>query len=222
MLTGRTELERFRAELDGKAAKNTEVEAQLAELDAQRATHAVAIDAARSMCDQLTVGDVLRLETELAALQDLHGWRVLRAGGRLELAYGELVLHLPCFPEPALEQASLSLKAAVGPDAGLVVLAQSALRASKPASLRALVNATAQLWTAARGVRDELRRLELYYPASYTVEDGKLVVTASLMLPKARAKASMALTLGPDVLLSWPEAARALPVAVAPAYGKIE
>lgn len=175
------------------------------------------------MCDQLTVSDVLRLEAELASLQELHGWRILRAGGKLDLEYAkELVVSVPCFPEPALDQVTLSLKAEKGPDAGLLAITQSALGSRKPASLRALVDTVAQLWTAACHVRDELRRLELYYPASYAVDNGHLVVSATIMLPRARSKATMNLTLGADILLTWPEAVRALPIAVSAAYGKFE
>ncbi|BEI90433.1 uncharacterized protein CcaverHIS019_0305030 [Cutaneotrichosporon cavernicola] len=214
-----TELERFRTELEGKNAKNAEVEEELVTLTAQRDAHKVAIDAAHSMCDQATVGDVMRLDAELEALQALHGWRVVRAGPRLELQLGEFGLAVPV---DALERATLSLKDPQGPDAGLLALAQAALVAAHPASLRALIDTTTQLWGAARGVRDELRRLALYYPVAYEVGNATLTVNASLVLPKARARASLSLTLGPDVLTSWPEAARALPVEVKPAYGRVD
>lgn len=214
-----TELERFRAELDGKIAKNAEIEEELATLGTQRDQHALAIDAARSLCDQATVGDVMRLDAELEALQMLHGWRVVRAGPRLELQLGELELEVPV---DALERATLSLKNPQGPDAGLLVLAQAALVTAKPTSLRGVVNTVTQLWTAARGVRDELRRLALYYPVTYEAGKATLSVSATLVLPKARARASLALTLGPDVLTGWPEAARALPVEVTPAYGRVD
>ncbi|CAK9783219.1 hypothetical protein CC85DRAFT_281965 [Cutaneotrichosporon oleaginosum] len=214
-----TELDRFRIELSGKNERNAEVEQELAALMSQGDQHTLAINAARSMCDQATVGDVMRLDAELEALQALHGWKVLRAGPRVEMLLGELELAVPV---DALERATLSHKSPRGPDAGLLALAQAALVASKCTSLRDVVDTTTQLWGAARSARDELRRLALYFPVSYEVGHDTLLVSATLVLPKAQARAALNLTLGPDALTSWPEAARALPVAVKLAYGHVD
>lgn len=214
-------------ELEAKSTRNAELQAKLEGLEATRGAHNNALEAARSMCDQLTVSDVVRLEHELCSLQELHGWKLVHTGETLRLdLLSELTLTVPfASGVPSLDLASLSLVSQpcpASPNTSLLALASAVLADMHVSSLSSLVNAVTQIWSAARSVREELRLLTLYYPTSYTATKSSFTCSVSLMLPSVRGKARLELTLDTAALRSWPEAARALPVNVSSVYGSDE
>lgn len=214
-------------ELESKVTRNSELSTKLEGLESAREAHTNALEAARSMCDQLTISDVLRLEQELACLQDLHGWRLVHAGETLELEFlSELKLSVPfASGVPMLDKPSVSLVSKpcpASPNAGLLALAASALSDMNATSLSGLVNMVTHLWSSARTVREELRLLTLYYPTSFATSKNAFTVGASLMLPSIRAKSRLELTLNAQSLVSWPEAVRTVPVSVSTVYGSSE
>jgi len=170
---------------------------------------------------------VIRLDAELRALQDLHGWRMVRANP-LEIVYAdELELTVPLVQGAAdIGGASLGLLRPTtdGPTAALLDLTRRALVKSPPATLAALVRSTGQLWTAARHMRDELNILKLYYPSEYAGDDKGFTATASVVIPKHRAKVRLAFAVGPGTLLAWPSvhAVTAVRVRATTVYGNIE
>lgn len=223
------EISRFSAELDAKQRQLAELEREAAELERAEREHDAALSVARSLCDEHTPSDVRRLRADLSRLEELHGWRVVRTSP-LELEYDrELRLDVPDLASPELSL----LSDPTGPTQCLLELTRCALSqhlaraaqlAQRPAKLAALVQATGQLWTAARRLRAELQLLDLYFPAEYAF-DKALRCSARLMLPRARARACLRFSLGPDTLLRWPEPdAFEGPVAVAAsiAYGKAD
>lgn len=189
--------------------------------------HTGAIDAARAESSESSPADVLRLDAEFRALQDLHGWKLLRVAP-LTLTYaGELELSVPLLHGRAdIGSAALGLVDATldGPTAGLLDLTRRALVHSRPATLPALVRATGQLWTAARHVRDELNILRLYYPASVVADETGITATARVVLPRTRAKVALSFALGPGTLLAWPSvhAVTAVRVRADVVYGSAE
>lgn len=212
--------------METKGTRNAELKTKLEGLEASRAAHNSALEVARSMCDQLTISDVRRLEHELSSLQELHGWRLIHAGEELRLDFlSELSLTVPFEAGvPALDKAALSLVSKPcpsSPNAGLLVLASSVLADSRVSSVSQLINAVTQIWSTARAVREELRLLTLYYPTSYMVSK-TLTCNALLMLPSIRGKARLQFELDASSLRSWPDAVRQLPVSVTSVYGSSE
>lgn len=226
-LTFSAEIERFTAELDDKKTKIDELEQKSAQLEAECEAHRAATEQARAESSESSPSDVLRLETEHRALQDLHGWRIIRASP-LQLTYNdELDLTVPITNGVEdLNNASLGLIKATsdGATAALLNLTRRALNHTRPATLAALVRTTGQLWTSARHMRDELNILKLYYPSTYSGDDVGFVATAAVMLPKTRARVSLSFSVGPGTLLAWPSthAVAAVKIRAETVYGTAE
>ncbi|EKC98845.1 hypothetical protein A1Q2_06816 [Trichosporon asahii var. asahii CBS 8904] len=209
------EITRFESELAQKSAQLGELEKEVAELERQEQEHTAALAVAKGMCDEYTSSDIRRLQSELSAMQALHGWRIVKTQPFEAVYANELLLKLDGEPR-------LSLMAdAEGATDCLLSLAQGALRELKPASLAATVRAAGQLWTAASRLRAELALLELYYPAAFEIAEGELQCKARLMLPSAKSRADLTFAIGPQTLRRWPEPeAFAVPVHAEVKYGR--
>lgn len=221
------EIERFTAERDDKASTVATLQSKADKLDAEINSHRAAIDRARAECDESTPTDVLRLESELSSIQDLHGWVVQRASPATILFADELLLSVPLVNDkPDVVNCELSLvKESSGPNNGLLNLTRAALNARPtPSTLPGLVRAVGQMWTAARHVRDELNLVKLYYPLAFRSTGHSLVVTTALMLPSVRARVRLSFAVEAATLLQWPAAGAVadLNVRVETVYGKTE
>lgn len=188
-------------------------------MDAEVDAHRQAIEVAKAESSETSPTDVLRLDTELRALQDLHGWRLVRASPLVMVYNSELELSI------STNGASLAL--ASEPDAlstALLRITQLALAPLASSPVADLVRATGQLWTAVRHMRSELNTLALYYPVSYLDYEDGFAATATVVLPHFRAKAHLQFAIGPESLTAWPAPAAmaAVKVAAEVVYGKVE
>lgn len=218
------EIGRFEAELAQKSAQLAELEREMADLEREEQEHTAALAVAKGMCDEYTSSDVRRLQSELSAMQSLHGWKIVKTMPFEAVYAGELLLRID-------GEAELSLMSdADGPTDCLLSLARSALREVKPRGLAETIRAAGQLWTAATRLRAELALLGLYYPASFELspaeqgsEDELLQCKARLMLPAAKARADLCFDIAPGTLRLWPEPeAFAVPVQAEVRYGRAQ
>lgn len=211
------EIGRFESELAQKSAQLAELEREVAELEKQEQEHQAALAVAKGMCDEYTSSDIRRLQSELSAMQALHGWRIVKTQPFEAVYANELLLKVD-------GEAELSLmNEAEGATECLLALTQQALKETKPKGLAATVRAAGQLWTAASRLRAELALLQLYYPAAFEMAQEELQCKARLMLPAVKARADLIFGIGPQTLRLWPEPeAFTIPVRAEVKYGRAQ
>ncbi|KAJ3860127.1 Spc7 kinetochore protein-domain-containing protein [Lentinula novae-zelandiae] len=208
-------------------------------LQKQEATSAIAEANRRLHIQTNSTGvEVIRLQNELQALEDLHMFHISKVQPDLfEFTYASAYhITIPCQDYlPLVDSVDISKLPELYTKYKdefpvltnfLLSAAKEYIRDSKASSIRHIIQRLADFWTSTTQIRAQIRQLSIKYPVTIEPRETKrfseFSARAMVLFPAKKAKAYISFVFDLDTFSRWPASIGSLRWEVRKGYGKID